>query len=96
MVLYGRELDTPLDLISQPDCFGLEGPGVTSLDALKHLLQEASDHAKSFLEASHSKKKRHYDKKHRFVCFSVNDLVRVKTRPRSDAPAKFTAKLAPL
>lgn len=43
MVLYGRELDTPLDLLSQPDAFGVEDPGVTSLDALnicsrKHLI----------------------------------------------------------
>uniref|UniRef100_A0A671PBD1 Integrase catalytic domain-containing protein n=1 Tax=Sinocyclocheilus anshuiensis TaxID=1608454 RepID=A0A671PBD1_9TELE len=96
MVLYGRELDTPLDLLSQPDVFGVEDPGVTSLDALKHLLQEASDHVRSFLEASHSKKKHYYDKRHRLVSFSINDLVRVKTHPRSDSSTNFAAKLAPL
>jgi hypothetical protein len=96
MVLYGRELDTPLDLLSQPDAFGMEDPAVTSLDALKHLLQEASDHVRSFLEASHSKKKHYYDKRRRQVSFSINDLVRVKTHPRSDSSINFAAKLAPL
>ncbi|ROI15620.1 C-type lectin domain family 4 member F [Anabarilius grahami] len=92
----GPELDTPLDLISQPDSLGVDDPGVTSLDALKHSLQEASDHVRSFLEASHSKKKRHYNKRRHLVSFSVNDLVQVKTHPRSDASTNFAAKLAPL
>ncbi|RXN08540.1 Retrovirus-related Pol polyprotein from transposon 412 [Labeo rohita] len=94
MVLYGRELDMPLDLLSQLDVFVVEDPGVTSLDGLKHVLQEASDHVRTFVEASHSKKKRYYDKKHQLV--SLNDLVRVKTHPKSDASTNFAAKIVPL
>ncbi len=78
----------------QPDAFGMEDPGVISLDALKHLLQEASDHVRSFLKASHSKKKHYYDKRNRLVTFTVNDLVRVKTHQRSDSSTNFVAKLA--
>uniref|UniRef100_A0A672QUB4 Gypsy retrotransposon integrase-like protein 1 n=1 Tax=Sinocyclocheilus grahami TaxID=75366 RepID=A0A672QUB4_SINGR len=96
MVLYGRELDTPLDLLCQPDAFGMEDPGVTSLDALKYSLQEASDHVRTFLKASHSKEKHYYDKRHRLASFSINDLVWVKTHPRSDASTNFAVKLAPL
>lgn len=94
VVLSGRELDTPLDLLSQPDAFGMEDPGMTSLDALKHLLQEASDHVRTFLEASHSKKKHYYGKRSRLISFSVNDLVRVKTYPRSDASTNFAVAVA--
>lgn len=94
IVLYGQELDTPLDLISQPDSFGVEDPGMTSLNALKHSLREASDYVRFFLEASHSNKKRYYDKRCLLVSYSVNDLVQIKTHPLSDALTNFNAKLA--
>uniref|UniRef100_A0A8C6TTI9 Integrase catalytic domain-containing protein n=1 Tax=Neogobius melanostomus TaxID=47308 RepID=A0A8C6TTI9_9GOBI len=75
MMLYGRELDTPLDLITQPSCDGVD---------------EAA------LDYSHDRQKHYYDLRRRHATFSVGDLVRVKTHPRSDAQSNFTAKLAPL
>lgn len=67
---------------------------MTSLNALKHSLLQASDYVSSFLEASHFKKKRYYDKRCLLVSYSVNDLVQIKTHPRSDAIMNFNAKLA--
>uniref|UniRef100_A0A8C1YMA9 Integrase catalytic domain-containing protein n=1 Tax=Cyprinus carpio TaxID=7962 RepID=A0A8C1YMA9_CYPCA len=78
MMLYGRELNTSLDL------------------SLRLTLQEAHDHARAALETSHNKRKQHYDKRRRSVFYAIGDLVRVKTHPKSDALANFTAKLAPL
>lgn len=96
MLLYGREVNTPLDIITQPNCDGTEEPGVPYPESLESSIREAHDHATSVLEASHSKRKKYYDKKRRPVSYSVDDLVRVKTHPRSDALANFTAKLAPI
>ncbi|TRY57025.1 hypothetical protein DNTS_023931, partial [Danionella cerebrum] len=63
---------------------------------LQSSLREAHEHAKASLEISHTKRKEHYDRKRRCVYYSIGDLVRVKTHPKSDALANFTAKLAPL
>lgn len=46
------------------------------------------------METSHTKRKHYYDQKHCTVSYSVSDLVRVKTHPKSDT--NFTAKLAPV
>uniref|UniRef100_A0A3P9QCD1 Integrase catalytic domain-containing protein n=1 Tax=Poecilia reticulata TaxID=8081 RepID=A0A3P9QCD1_POERE len=79
MMLYGRELDTPLDLITQPSCDGVDDPDVQAV-----------------LDLSHKRQKHYYDLRRRHSAFGIGDLVRVKSHPRSDALANFTAKLAPL
>lgn len=96
MLLYGRELNTPLDLITQPNSDGGDEPGIPYPESLESSIREAHDHAKSTLNESHDKRKKYYDQRRRSVSYSVNELVRVKTHPRSDALANFTAKLAPL
>uniref|UniRef100_A0A8C1I8T0 Integrase catalytic domain-containing protein n=1 Tax=Cyprinus carpio TaxID=7962 RepID=A0A8C1I8T0_CYPCA len=96
MLLYGRELDTPLDLITQPNSAGVDEPEVPYHENLRASLKNAHDHARAALSASHTKKKRYYDKKRRTISYAVDDLVRVKTHPKSDAGANFTAKLAPV
>uniref|UniRef100_A0A3B3BNI0 Integrase catalytic domain-containing protein n=1 Tax=Oryzias melastigma TaxID=30732 RepID=A0A3B3BNI0_ORYME len=77
MILYGRELETPLDLVTAS-------------------IQEAQDHARAALSDSHRRRKHYYDLRRRHVSYAVGDLVRVKSHPKSDALANFTAKLAPL
>lgn len=96
MMLYGRELETPLDLVTQPTQDGMDEPGVPYPECLKASLQEAHDHARAVLSESHDRQKRYYDLRRRQVSFKIGDLVRVKTHPRSDALTNFTAKLAPL
>ncbi|KAL1268749.1 hypothetical protein QQF64_034112 [Cirrhinus molitorella] len=59
-------------------------------------IREAHDHARSILAGSHAKRKKYYDRRRRPVSYAVDELVRVKTHPRSDALANFTAKLAPV
>jgi len=85
-----------LVLITLPNSAGVDDPGVPYPESLRCSLQDAHDHARAALSASHSKKKRYYDKKRRSVSYAVDDLVRVKTHPKSDAGANFTAKLAPV
>jgi len=94
--LYGRELDTSLDLVTQPVWDGMEETEVPYSECLRLSLREAHDHARAALEASHDKRKLHYDKRRRSVSYVIGDLVRVRTHPKSDALANFTAKLAPL
>ncbi|XDV25879.1 hypothetical protein PO909_029711 [Leuciscus waleckii] len=96
MLLYGRELNTPLDLITQPNSDGGDEPGIPYPESLESSIREAQDHARSVLDENHDKRKKYYDKRRRPVSYSVNGLVRIKTHPRSDALANFTAKLAPL
>ncbi len=96
MMLYGRELDTSLDLMTQPVWNGMEEHEISYPESLRLTLQEAHDHARATLEISHNKRKQHYDKRRRSVSYAIGDLVRVKTHPKSDALANFTAKLAPL
>lgn len=96
MMLYGRELDTSMDLMTQPIWDGMEEPEIPYAESLRMTLQEAHDHARAALETSHNKRKQHYDKRRRCVFYAIGDLVRVKTHPKSDALANFTAKLAPL
>ncbi|ROL44663.1 hypothetical protein DPX16_18374 [Anabarilius grahami] len=67
-----------------------------NLHPMKRLKLEAHDHARSVLSESHAKRKKYYDQRRRSVSYSVDELVRVKTHPRSDALANFTAKLAPV
>uniref|UniRef100_A0A3P9D8I3 Gypsy retrotransposon integrase-like protein 1 n=1 Tax=Maylandia zebra TaxID=106582 RepID=A0A3P9D8I3_9CICH len=54
MMLYGRELDTPLDLITQPSTAGVDEPGVPYPETLRASLQEAHDHAKAALDYSYT------------------------------------------
>uniref|UniRef100_A0A3Q3WX81 Integrase catalytic domain-containing protein n=1 Tax=Mola mola TaxID=94237 RepID=A0A3Q3WX81_MOLML len=96
IVLDGRELETPLDLITQPSCAGVDDPGVPYPDCLRASLQEAHDHARAMLSESHARQKHYYDLRRRQVSYNIGDLVLVRTHPRSDAKANFTAKLAPL
>lgn len=96
MMLYGRELETPLDLITQPNVEGVDDPDVTYPENLRASLQDAHDHARVALEEGHKCRKRYYDLKRRSVSYVVDDLVRVKTHPKSNAIANFTAKLAPV
>uniref|UniRef100_A0A8C5G895 Integrase catalytic domain-containing protein n=1 Tax=Gouania willdenowi TaxID=441366 RepID=A0A8C5G895_GOUWI len=96
MMPYGRELDTPLDLITQPPSDDIDKPGVPYPETLRASLQEAHDHARAALDYSHDRQKHYYDLRRRHATFSVGDLVRVKTHPRSDLLYNFTAKLAPL
>lgn len=96
MMLYGRELETSLDLVTQPNTDGMDNPEMTYPENLRVSIQDAHDHARVALERGHNRRKRYYDLKHRSVSYSVNDLVRVKTHPKSDAIANFTAKLAPV
>ncbi len=93
MMLYGRELDTSLDLMTQPVWNGMEEHEISYPESLRLTLQEAHDHARETLEISHNKRKQHYDKRRRSVSYAIGDLVRVKTHPKSDALANFTAKL---
>uniref|UniRef100_A0A3B1JX16 Integrase catalytic domain-containing protein n=1 Tax=Astyanax mexicanus TaxID=7994 RepID=A0A3B1JX16_ASTMX len=96
MMLYGRELDTPLDLITQPSPVGVDEPDIPYPENLRASIREAHDHAQAALEASHARRKHYYDQRRRDVSYQVDDLVKVKTHPRSDALANFTAKLAPV
>ncbi|KAK3508128.1 hypothetical protein QTP70_015177 [Hemibagrus guttatus] len=96
MMLYGRELDTSLDLVTQPVWDGMEEPEVSYSEHLRLSLRETHDHARAALDTSHERRKLHYDKRRRSVSYAIGDLVRVKTHPKSDALANFTAKLAPL
>lgn len=96
MLLYGRELTTPLDIITQPNSDGMDEPGIPYPESLESSIREAHDHARSILAESHAKRKKYYDRRRRPVSYSMDELVRVKTHPRSDALANFTAKLAPV
>lgn len=96
MMLYGRELETPLDLLTQPNSAGVDDPEIPYPESLRASLQDAHDHARAALSANHAKRKHYYDKRRRMVFYAVGDLVRVKTHPKSDADASFTAKLAPV
>uniref|UniRef100_A0AAZ1XP91 Integrase catalytic domain-containing protein n=1 Tax=Oreochromis aureus TaxID=47969 RepID=A0AAZ1XP91_OREAU len=96
MMLYGRELDTPLDLVTQPSWEGLSDPETSYSDDLRASLRDAHEHARLVLEESHKRQKHYYDLRRRTVSHEVGDLVRVKSHPKSDASSNFSAKLAPL
>ncbi len=96
MMLYGHELETPLDLITHPSSDGVDEPGVPYPETLRASLQEAHDHARLALDHSHNRQKHYYDLRCHPASYAVGDLVRVKNHPRSDAQSNFTAKLAPL
>lgn len=74
----------------------MKEPGVPYPEHLRLSLQEAHDHARETLETSHDRWKLDYNKQHRSVSYAIDNLVRVKSHPQSDALANFTAKLAPL
>ncbi|CAI5682831.1 unnamed protein product [Oreochromis niloticus] len=96
MMLYGRELDTPLDLVTQPSWEGLSDPETSYSADLRASLRDAHEHARLVLEESHKRQKHYYDLRRRTVSHEVGDLVRVKSHPKSDASSNFSAKLAPL
>lgn len=95
-MLIVRELDTPLDLVTQPVWEGMEEPDVPYSERLWSSLREVYDHARAVWKSSHDRQKLHYDNRHRSVSYSIGDLVRLKTHPKSDALTNFIAKLAPL
>uniref|UniRef100_A0A8C1VC12 Gypsy retrotransposon integrase-like protein 1 n=1 Tax=Cyprinus carpio TaxID=7962 RepID=A0A8C1VC12_CYPCA len=84
MLLYTGELTTPLDIITQPN------------NDVWSSIREAHDHVRSILAESHAKRKKYYDQRRRPVSYSVDELLRVKTHPPSDALANLTAKLVPV
>uniref|UniRef100_A0A3Q4MNH0 Integrase catalytic domain-containing protein n=1 Tax=Neolamprologus brichardi TaxID=32507 RepID=A0A3Q4MNH0_NEOBR len=96
MMLYGQELDTPVDLVTQPSWDGLSDPETPYSDNLRASLRDAHEHARLVLEESHKRQKHYYDLRRRTVSYEVGDLVRVKSHPKSDALSNFSAKLAPL
>uniref|UniRef100_A0A672IQD5 Gypsy retrotransposon integrase-like protein 1 n=1 Tax=Salarias fasciatus TaxID=181472 RepID=A0A672IQD5_SALFA len=49
MILYGRELETPLDLVTLPSWDGVDDPAVPYSESLKASLKEAHDHARNVL-----------------------------------------------
>lgn len=93
-LLYGRDLNTPLDLTMQPDV----EPAPESLEAYKSelssALRDAYDHVRQCLSSSQDSQKNQYDKRRRHVSFKPGDLVRLRAHPRSDASVGFAAKLA--
>lgn len=95
MMLYRRQVETPLDLITQPTWDGVDETGVSYPESLEASLKEAHDHAKAVLAATHECQKHYYDLRHHHVTYRIGELVRVKSHPRSDALNNFTAKLAP-
>uniref|UniRef100_A0A3Q0QW83 Integrase catalytic domain-containing protein n=1 Tax=Amphilophus citrinellus TaxID=61819 RepID=A0A3Q0QW83_AMPCI len=96
MMLYGRELDTPLDLITQPSWEGVDEPETSYSENLRASLQDVHEHARTVLTESHKRRKHYCDLRRRPVSYDVGDLVRVKLHPKSDASSNFSAKLAPL
>lgn len=74
MLLYGWEMDTPLNLITNSD--GLGEPGIPYPESLTSTIQDAHDHARAVLDSSHAKTENYYDRKRRSVSYCVNDLVR--------------------
>ncbi|CAG6016244.1 unnamed protein product [Menidia menidia] len=73
-----------------------EYTGVQYPETLRATLRDAHHHARAALDLSHKRQKHYYDLRRRHSAFGIGDLVRVKSHPRSDALANFTAKLAPL
>lgn len=94
-MLYGRELETPLDLLTKPSGESEES-SMPYPETLKASLQEAHDRARETLARSHARQKRYCDLRRRPMTYAVGDLVKVKAHHRSDAQSSFTAKLAPL
>uniref|UniRef100_A0A668RSX9 Gypsy retrotransposon integrase-like protein 1 n=1 Tax=Oreochromis aureus TaxID=47969 RepID=A0A668RSX9_OREAU len=84
MMLYGRELDTPLDLVTQPSWEGLSDPETSYSDNLRASVRDAHEHARLVLEESHKRQKHYYDLRRRTISHEVGDLVRVKSHPKSD------------
>lgn len=91
LMLYGRELSPPLDLITQPSTDGVDEPSVPYPEVLRASLQEAHDHTRAALDRSHERQSHYYNLRRRQASYVVRDLVRVKTHPWSDAQANFTA-----
>ncbi|CAL8395133.1 unnamed protein product [Boreogadus saida] len=81
MMLYGRELDTPLDLITQPSCDGVDEPGVPYPETLRASLQEAHDHARAALDDSHNRQKHYYDLRRRPATFAAHPVMAVQNDP---------------
>uniref|UniRef100_A0A3Q2WRF6 Integrase catalytic domain-containing protein n=1 Tax=Haplochromis burtoni TaxID=8153 RepID=A0A3Q2WRF6_HAPBU len=76
-----RELDTVLDLITQPFT-----AGVVLMNRVYFTLRLLN----------HGRQKHYYDLRRQHATFRFGDLVRVRTQARSDAQSNFTVKLAPL
>ena len=82
MMLYGQELDTPLFLITQPSCDGMDEPVCLT----QRLLEPPSKKLTAMQEQHPTTVTT--DKNTTMTCpayFAVGDLVRTKTHPRSDA-----------
>ncbi|KAJ8290828.1 hypothetical protein GJAV_G00018050 [Gymnothorax javanicus] len=95
-LLYGRDLKTPLDPILPLETEELSSSmGEYKADLVK-ILKDAHNHAQECLLGSHAKQKENYDRGREHVAYQVNDLVKVRSHPRSDADAGFAAKLAPV
>lgn len=75
---------------------GVGESGVLYSETLRASLQEGHDYARAARHHSHARQKHYYDLRCCQASYAVGDLVRVKTRPRSDAQSNFAAELAPL
>ncbi len=75
MMLYGRELETPLDLITRPACDGMDEPVVLYPETLRASLQEAHDHARAALDQSHSRQKHYYDLRQCHATYDAGNLI---------------------
>ena len=70
-MLYGRELDTVFDLITQLSSEGVNDPGIPYPETLRASLQEAHDLAKAALDHSQDRQKHYYDLRRHQTKFSV-------------------------
>uniref|UniRef100_A0A3Q1EX79 Integrase catalytic domain-containing protein n=1 Tax=Acanthochromis polyacanthus TaxID=80966 RepID=A0A3Q1EX79_9TELE len=95
-LLYGRDLNTPLDLWMQPDTLCAPESMESYKSELTSSLQDAYDHVREAMASSHDTQKKHYNKKRCHATFNVGDLVRLRSHPRSNAAAGFAPKLAPV
>uniref|UniRef100_A0A669CEB2 Gypsy retrotransposon integrase-like protein 1 n=1 Tax=Oreochromis niloticus TaxID=8128 RepID=A0A669CEB2_ORENI len=76
MMLYGRELETPLDLLTKPSGENEES-SMPYPETLKASLQEAHDRARETLARSHARQKRYYDLRRRPMTYAVGDLLMI-------------------
>ncbi|CAK6977841.1 uncharacterized protein LOC113017360 [Scomber scombrus] len=71
MMLYGRELETPLDLITRPSGDGVDEPGVPYPETLRASMH---DQTGATLDHSHNRQKHNYDLRRRQTTYAVGPL----------------------
>uniref|UniRef100_A0A3Q0SJX4 Integrase catalytic domain-containing protein n=1 Tax=Amphilophus citrinellus TaxID=61819 RepID=A0A3Q0SJX4_AMPCI len=73
-------LETPLDLITQPSSSEVD-------ESLRATLQQSQNDARIALAQSRKRQKHYYDLRHCQATYAVGDLVKIKSRPKSDVQA---------